>query len=47
LRRAAVEIPARDQPIDSDIGNMKTPSELTEPCPTQVMTMPAPTMIQP
>ena len=47
LRSAAVEIPVRVQPIDSDIGWRKTPSEVTEPCPMQLMTIPTPTITQP
>src|SRR5437016_4404811 len=47
LRSAAVEIPVRDHPVAADMGWRKTPSEDIAPNPTQVTTMPAPTMIQP
>jgi hypothetical protein len=47
LRSAAVEMPVRDQPIDSDIGWRKTPSENIAPNPTHVTTMATPTMTQP
>ena len=47
LRSAAVEIPARDQPIASDMGWRKTPSESMAPNPTQVMMAPAATMTHP
>ena len=39
LRSAAVEMPVRDQPIDSDIGWRKTPSENIAPNPTHVTTI--------
>ena len=42
LRSAAVEMPVRDQPIDSDIGWRKTPSENIAPNPTHVTTMATP-----
>ena len=47
LRSAAVEMPVRDQPIASDMGWRKTPSESIAPNPTQVTTIPTATMIQP
>ncbi len=47
LRSAAVEMPVRDQPIASDMGWRKTPSENIAPNPTQVTTIAAPTMTQP
>jgi len=47
VRSAAVEIPVRDQPIASDMGWRKMPSESIAPTPTQVTTIPAPTMTQP
>ena len=47
LSSATVEIPVRDQPIDSEIGLRKTLSENIAPSPMHVTRMPAPTMIQP
>jgi hypothetical protein len=47
LRSAAIEIPVRDQPIASDMGWRKTPSDIIVPRPMQVTTRPTPTMIQP
>ena len=47
VRSAAVEMAVRDQPIPSDKGWRKTPSESIPPNPTQVTTIPTPTMIQP
>jgi hypothetical protein len=47
FRSAAVEMPARDQPIASEMGWRKTPSVKTAPSPMQVTTMPTPTMTQP
>ena len=47
FRRATVEIPVRDQPIDSEIGSRKTLSENIAPSSMHVTRMPAPTMIQP
>ena len=43
----AVEMPVRDQPVSSDIGCRNTASENSEPMPTQVISMPAPTTTQP
>ena len=47
LSTAAVEMPARDQPMSCAIGCRKTPSDIIVPMPMQVTTMPAPTMTQP
>src|SRR6266705_5546227 len=47
LMSAAVEIPVRDQPIDVAMGCRNTVSEAIAPNPTQVTTIPTPTMIQP
>ena len=47
LRRAAIEMPVRDQPIAADMGARKTLRESMAPSPMQVTTIPAPTMIQP
>jgi hypothetical protein len=47
VRRAAVDTAVRDQPIASDMGCRNTLSESIAPKPTQVTTMPAPTMTQP
>jgi hypothetical protein len=47
LRSAAVAMPVRDQPIASDIGWRNTASDVIAPIPTQVITMPTPTMTQP
>ena len=47
FRSAAVEIAVRDQPIAPDMGWRKTPSESIAPNPTQVTTIPTPTMTQP
>ena len=47
LSNAAIEIPARDQPIAADIGCRKTPSDNIVPRPMQVTTKPTPTMTQP
>ena len=44
---AAVEIPVRDQPIARAMGCRNTVSEIIAPNPTQVTTIPTPTMIQP
>jgi len=44
---AAVEMLVRDQPVAADIGCRKMPSDIIVPIPRHVMTMPAPTMIQP
>jgi hypothetical protein len=44
---AAVEIPVRDQPVDSDMGWRKMLSESIAPTPMQVTRMPVPTMIHP
>ena len=38
---------ARDHPMDCEIGSRNTPSDIIVPIPTQVMTIPTPTMIQP
>ena len=40
LRSAAVEMPVRDQPVASDMGWRKTPSESMVPTPMQLTTMP-------
>ena len=42
-----VEIPERDQPIVSVMGCRNTVSETIAPNPTQVTTIPTPTMTQP
>jgi hypothetical protein len=42
----ALDMPARDQPVAVDIGSRKTASENIAPMATQVMSAPAPTMIQ-
>ena len=47
LSTAAVEMPARDQPMSWEIGCRKTPSDIMVPMPTHVTTMPTPTMTQP
>ena len=47
LMVAAVEMPVRDQPIASAMGCRKMLSESIAPKPTQVTTMPAPTITQP
>jgi hypothetical protein len=47
LSSAAVETLVRDQPVAADMGCRKMPSDIIVPMPRQVMTMPAPTMIQP
>jgi hypothetical protein len=47
FKSAAVEMLVRDQPVASDIGCRKMPSDIIVPMPRQVMTMPAPTMTQP
>src|SRR2546426_11158705 len=47
LMSAAVEIPVRDQPIALVMGCRNTVSEAIAPNPTQVTTIPTPTMIQP
>src|SRR2546430_4427654 len=47
LMSAAVEIPVRDQPIASAIGARNTVSETIAPKPTQVTTIPTPTIVQP
>jgi hypothetical protein len=47
LSNAAVEMLVRDQPVAADIGCRKMPSDIIVPIPRHVMTMPAPTMIQP
>ena len=47
FRSAAVEMPVRDQPIESEMGWRKTPSDIIAPSPMQVTTRPAPTMTQP
>ena len=44
---AAAEMPARDQPIVCAIGCRKMPSDIIEPRPMQLTTMPAPTITQP
>ncbi len=44
---AALEMAERDQPVATDIGCRKTPSDSAVPNPMQVMTMPAPTTTQP
>ena len=43
----APEIPARDQPVASDIGCRNTASENTAPKATQVISAPAATITQP
>ena len=43
----AAETPARDQPIDSEIGCKNTASESIVPKPTQVISAPAATTTQP
>jgi len=47
LSRAAVEMLVRDQPVAIDIGCRNIPSDIIVPMPRHVMTMPAPTTIQP
>ena len=47
MRDAAVEIPDRDQPMAAAMGWRNTLSDSIAPTPTQVTTMPAPTMTQP
>ena len=47
LSTAAIEMPARDQPMLCDIGCRNTPSDIIVPMPMQLITMPAPTMTQP
>ena len=47
LISAAADMLVRDQPVAIDMGCKKTPSDIIVPIPRQVMTMPAPTMIQP
>jgi hypothetical protein len=47
LRRAAVEMPVRDQPMASEMGWRKMLSESIAPIPIQVTRKPAPTMTQP
>ena len=44
---AAPETPARDQPIDSEIGCRNTASDSIAPMPTHVISAPAPTTTQP
>ena len=44
---AAAEMPARDQPIASEIGCRNTASDSIVPKPTQVISAPAPTTTQP
>src|SRR6266849_7603120 len=44
---AAAETPPRDQPIASEIGCRNTASDSIAPMPTQVISAPAPTTIQP
>jgi len=47
LRSAAIEMPARDQPIVAAMGWRKTLSESIAPRPMQVTTIPTPTTTQP
>jgi hypothetical protein len=47
LRSAAMEMLVLDQPVAADIGCRKMPSDIIVPIRRHVMTMPAPTMIQP
>jgi hypothetical protein len=47
LSSAAVEMLVRDQPVATDMGRRKMPSDIIVPSPRQVMTRPAPTMIHP
>ena len=47
LMRAAVEMPVRDQPVAAAMGCRKMLSDSIAPKPTQLTTMPVPTMTQP
>src|SRR2546425_371274 len=47
LRSAAIEMPARDQPIAADMRASQTLSERIAPSPPQVTTIPTPTMVHP